>query len=112
MEPDKIDFDTNITCPVCEALVKHRYECDCNRMGGYCKKQSHNFFYCIECEEEAKVTWEDEPQKGVVFLTREERKRIDETFAMSDVGEVGRKEREALKAMFRTMEVPGEVEDT
>lgn len=78
-----MDFITQIKCPDCPNQIVHRYQCTCDDVWGYCRKQDHTFFFCPHCAEEKKVSWEDEirpkPEliraKGVVTREMEEREK-------------------------------------
>jgi hypothetical protein len=113
------DIPTTIRCPndSCGNFVMHRYNCQCDDYWGYCKKTSPqcDFFFCLVCQEESKVSYADEERVEPVSrrtfadFTDDEKSCFNLTLSAEDLTEklqIDKNERIALQEMFDRIRTP------
>ena len=53
------DCITGIPCPECNHPIYFENLCDCEEPSD-CYIEHHEYFFCIKCQEQKDVSWEDE----------------------------------------------------
>ena len=119
----KVDLKTEIPCPTCNENVVHRYNCQCEDYWGYCKNQDGcRFFFCLNCDEEQKVEWNDNPQEKArqarieedyVVLPLDQEEQLREKFGRGFIlpGKTwSDTERTAIRKMLDDITTPGFLE--
>lgn len=117
-----INMKTEIPCPTCGSKVVHRYDCTCDTYWKYCKNDKCVTFFCERCDEEQKVSWDDEPdtrkalnsiEYGRVVLTAADEEAIlaeyekgDEFDALSEP-KWSEKENQAIMELLMNIATPG-----
>ena len=94
-----LDYLVPIECPICSEMVVHRYQCQCQNKWGYCTNTKCVYFWCSNCQEEAKVNWSNMPAVETL-MTREQREMIERISGVEIDPEEEEKERVALQKIF------------